>query len=701
MSIKRFIWIPLVAFIVSIGLFVNFGSSSVVLAGKNHALSRSSLELTRLNGELQHCINGVDELVLRVQTMERLISNAQINREFKARSSCLNPTLDNMDRLLVEYLDQGGEQGKMHIADLKHQTESWLLEARRILGIQASSWILAPHAFKAMSDGIGHLLVQLENEIAQAPVIIARTNTQQVQSMRRTMIGSLLIFSAIMAGVIVVTRRFVADVEKIADSMKALCAGDLAVDVSLSERRGELSRLAAGVMTFRDALVRLTNAEARHAHLANHDPLTEIYNRRYLMEFGDELTKQGSIKTVVLLKIDLDYFKQVNDTYGHAAGDIFLIDTVKAMQSQLRSGDVLARLGGDEFTVILTGSDVLEVWPDLVDGLMMKLGEPVMLQGQPVDRSACIGISTSPNDGVTIEELLASADVALYEGKNRGRGCSVRVDSDMLAASQSRNELSRAIELGVENAEFFAWFQPKIAAMTGRVVGFEALARWKHSERGLLTPFHFIVEAESSDLVIRIGEQVLEDTLRALKHLKMIGRQSNISINASARELSLPCYANKFIAALQQHQIDSGSVSIEILETVALESSNEHVSVNLQRLKDFGISIWIDDFGTGFSTVSVLRHPGIHGIKIDRSFVCSEQSEDGDKVLLESMVRMAKAMGKACLLEGVETKEELDYTRKIGCDTVQGYYYAQPMPFDMILPWLATYETQESARKAA
>lgn len=257
----------------------------------------------------------------------------------------------------------------------------------------------------------------------------------------------------------------------------------------------------------------------------------------------------------------------------------------------------------------------------------------------------------------------------------------------MIAANQARIDLSRELEDAVSRREFVAYFQPRVATASGKVIGFEALVRWNHAERGVVGPNHFIEVAESSDLIVRIGEQMLLETVRATRVMKEARIVSNISVNASSRELSMPGYAHRFLEILRDHDVDACAISVELLETVALDDSNEEISANLNLLMENGVRTWIDDFGVGFSTVGVLQHGYIYGIKIDRRFVCAKDSANEQEMLLNAIVRMARGMGKSCVLEGVESEAEANYAKEIGCDAIQGYYYAKPMPLDQLLLW--------------
>lgn len=686
MSIKRFVWIPVIVFVASVGIFVNYGMASIRFAETTHGLSNSALQLKKANSELKQCIANIDELVRRVFGMERLISKEEIDREYKIRTHCLEPATSRMNALLKIHQNLGG-QGEGLVIEVRALTDSWLLEAERVLGLTASSSILTPHAFDLLSDNIDDSLESLESEVERVPALISRQNEMQVASLYRILFLTLLVFTVFMTYVIFSIRRFVSDIDHLARAMKELCRGNTAIDVPIDESQGELARVATGIVAFREALIKVIKGEERYAHLANHDPLTNVFNRRRFMEVVESLIGENEGASLVVLKIDLDKFKQVNDSYGHAAGDAVLVDTVDIMQASLREGDVLARLGGDEFVVVLTGPDGQHTWSTVVDRILMSVEEPARISGLTIDRGLSIGVSVYPDDGRTIDELLVSADIALYEAKARGKGCSVRVNATMIATNLARMKLIEELEYAVERREFAAYFQPKIASTTNEIVGFEALARWNHAERGVIGPFHFIEVAETSDLIVRIGELVLLEAIRAIRLLKEAGLESDISVNASARELSKASYADTFMDTLRAHDVEASAVSVELLETVALEFSNEEISKNLIRLNESGVLTWIDDFGVGYSTVGVLQHGFIHGIKIDRRFVCTSDSGEAQRTLLKTIVQMAKGLDKRCILEGVETEAEMHYARDIGCEVIQGYYHAKPMPLEELIPW--------------
>lgn len=574
-------------------------------------------------------------------------------------------------------MQNGGHESSVTVARLQAQTDDWLSDAKHILGIEPSLSILAPHAFARKTGLIVETLQRFDADISQAPKFIADANQRQQDSLRRLMIASLVICGVIVLCIVFVVKRFVADVDRIVAAMKLSCAGELDFELSDVERTGDLARLFNGIVAFRRALISLVEAESRNARIAESDPLTAVYNRRYLMAHQKALASTMEHEAVFVLKIDLDKFKHVNDTFGHAAGDHYLVNTVNALRRMLRPDDVLARLGGDEFAIVLSSADAERRWQDLLNRMLKRLEEPVLYRGQLIDRSISVGVSARPHDGKTIDELLASADVALYEGKARGRGCGLRVDADMLQASRDRVDLLHAIQEGVDNEQFTAWFQPKVDTLTGDIVGLEALARWNYPERGVLSPQHFIDVAEESELIVMIGEQILRESIKAHEMLVDFGWQGSISINASARELKKPDYASALIATLSERDVRPSAISIELLETVARDDACDALEGNLAQFNSCGVPVWIDDFGVGYSTISVLQHEAFEGIKIDRRFVCDESSSEGDKVLLDAIVRMGQAMGKVCVLEGVETAEQSAYARRIGCSVVQ------------VLPWKA------------
>ena len=704
MSIKHLAWAPVVVFVVSVALFVNYGRTGIRLAENNHGLGRTALQLIETNDRLKRCVSGIGELVRRVQDMERLMMPDEIRRGYAARTRCLEPTIDEMAALKATLGDHGGERetGRL-LAEFRVATAAWLLEAERILGLVPARSIMTSHSFERSSVDIDRRLSSLAEEVRRVPATIARQNAAQVTSLQRVLFLSLLLFSAIMACAILLARRLAAAVDRIVAAMRELCRGNTHVEIPREAGQGELARLADGVSVFRDALIDVMQGEERYAHLANHDPLTDACNRRRLMEAGERLIRERGDGSVVMIKMDLDRFKQINDACGHAAGDALLVDTVGVMWATLREGDLLARLGGDEFVAVLVGADSRDVWTDVVERLVTGLREPMRFSGRLIERSVSVGVSVCPEDGESVDELLMNADIALYAAKARGRDGFVRVNGEMIAENRARIALSREIEEAVARGEFAAHFQPKVDPTTDEVVGFEALARWNHAERGVLGPYHFLEAAESSELVVRIGEQVLLETVRAVKTLQAAGFESTISVNASARELALPDYAERFVATLRTHEVDLGAVSVELLETVELEDANECARVNLERLNRHGVSTWIDDFGVGFSTVGVLQHDFVHGVKIDRRFVCDERSSVRDRTLLDTLVRMAHGMGKRCVLEGVENEAELRVARAIGCDVVQGYHYARPMPLEELVPWWREHAcgAEGDGRKAA
>ena len=692
MTLKHFVWLPAIVFLTSIAILVNYGMTSIRLAERSNALSRSAVQLTTTDAELRRCVAGVDELVRRIARMERMVSAERVRADYAERSRCLTPLIDRVTVLARGHEDaDGSDESRDAVAELRVRIMAWLDGAHSVLGMHRSLAVLTLDAFQSRSAQVESALLRIERQVRRIPERIDRQNDRQHDALLRTLGVSMLVFSVVMACTLLLLRRFTQDVNRIAAAMQKLCRGNVDIEVFTRATRGELLRLADGVRAFRDALMSVKRAEERSAHLARHDPLTEVHNRRHFMELGNTLFAREPSRQRVVLKIDLDRFKHVNDTYGHAAGDAYLVDTVRVMRACLEEGDILARLGGDEFAIIVSdpGAESSNHGAVVAERLVGACDTVVKTGGRSIDRSISIGVSRYPHDGRSVDALLVSADIALYEAKSRGRGRFVCVDDDMIAADRAVIALASELERAVERHELLAHFQPKIDLLTHEVCGFEALVRWQHPQRGLLTPWHFVETAESSELIIRIGEQVLLQAIQAVQRLERDGLKHTVSVNASARELSTPGYAERFIATLCAQGVDPGDISVELLETVTLESRAEQISINLNRLNEHGVRIWIDDFGVGFSTVGVLQHPFIHGIKIDRRFVCCDASAQADKTLLDAIVGMARGMGKRCLLEGVENAQQLNHAQRIGCDVVQGYHFAKPMPIEALVRWCA------------
>ncbi|WP_374327810.1 putative bifunctional diguanylate cyclase/phosphodiesterase [Azonexus sp.] len=423
-------------------------------------------------------------------------------------------------------------------------------------------------------------------------------------------------------------------------------------------------------------------AEARLHHMAHHDMLTGLANRFSLkerLEHALAVARRESSR-VALLFIDLDRFKVINDTLGHHIGDELLIQVSQRLRGAVRDSDLVARLGGDEFVVMASGVEQMSSVATVAEKLVKVVGEPYAIGPHTLYTTPSIGIAVYPMDGENGEALMKNADAAMYHAKAAGRNNFQFFDARMNEAAIERLNIEHALHQALEREEFVLHYQPVIDLQSGKVSSVEALIRWQHPERGMVSPVLFIGVAEETGLIQPIGDWVVWTACRQLAAFRAAGiADVKMAINISAvqmRNSSLPIVARGVIDA---YSLAPGDLIFEITESVAMEQPDETIRV-LDILRNMGVTLALDDFGTGYSSLSYLRMFALDKLKLDRSFV-EEIGEDIDgQVICDATIGLAHALGLTLVAEGVETEDQLEYLRARGCDLVQGYLFSKPLP---------------------
>ena len=437
------------------------------------------------------------------------------------------------------------------------------------------------------------------------------------------------------------------------------------------------------VWSFSDITARKL-AQQRLEHQAFHDPLTNMPNRALFMQ---NLTRalaraQRSLQTVAVLFLDLDRFKVVNDSLGHETGDQLLIEASHRLRDCLRPGDLAARFGGDEFTVLLEGIEQPEMATRVAERIAIALSAPFELSGHEVMTTASVGIVMSHQGGDRAEDLLRDADVAMYRAKSKGRARYEIFDAAMSARAFERLKTEVDLRQGIKREQLRLHFQPIVDFTSGRIMGAEALVRWQHPERGLIFPDNFIGLAEESDLIFALGKWVLHSACeQAHQWIRQFSCDTpfSISVNLSARQFQQPDLVEQISAVLRASGLDAQRLNLEITESVMLEGGGTHQDT-LSELKNLGVQLSIDDFGTGFSSLSYLLRFPLDTLKIDKSFVQSALESTRDAAIVRTMHELSKAVGMKVVAEGVETAPILQQLRALGCDAGQGYFFAKPLP---------------------
>jgi len=429
-------------------------------------------------------------------------------------------------------------------------------------------------------------------------------------------------------------------------------------------------------------------AESRLHELATHDTLTGLPNRALLHERVQRMLDACPHgRTVAVMFLDLDRFKEVNDSFGHELGDILLCEVAARLRKVLRPCDVIARLGGDEFVVVAECAGAADAGA-IAAKLLDVLGLPVHLGTQEVTAGASIGISLFPQDAGTKELLFQTADTAMYGAKRAGRNRYRFFEPEMTLAAQARMALEMALRPALARAEFELHYQPRVDLRTMAVVGLEALLRWTSADLGRVSPGEFIPVAEETGLIVPLGRWVLGEACRRTRALiEHHGRRLCVSVNVSARQLAQAEFVDDVRAALADAGLPADCLELELTESALIEDI-ERTAAMLDELHALGVKLAVDDFGTGYSAIAYLRRFPIDVLKLDRSFVLQADGRVSALDFIKAFVDMAHALKLSVVAEGVETAEVLDFLRAADCDEVQGYLLARPMPEAALDAWL-------------
>lgn len=451
--------------------------------------------------------------------------------------------------------------------------------------------------------------------------------------------------------------------------------------LSISSVRNDADQVTYYVGIFSD-ITQIKQTEQRLRRLAHFDPLTRLPNR---LLFRDRL-QQALVEAgqhgqmVALMLLDLDRFKNINDSLGHKAGDDLLKAVAKRIVSCVRKSDTVARLGGDEFTVVLSEIPEPQIAAGVARKIMRALAEPFRLGGREVFITASVGISLYPSDSTEVGRLLQSADMALYRAKDQGRDNFQFFAREMNLEVAKRLDLELALRGAVERNEFTVYYQPRLNCSTGQITGVEALVRWNHPTRGLVSPLDFIPAAEETGLIVPIGEWVTKAACAQKKAWQQAGLPSvTMAVNASARQLAQPDLVDTIVRIIRKADVDPTAIELELTESVAMKDADTTIKI-FSEFKRNGIQICIDDFGTGYSSLNYLKRFPIDKLKIDKSFVEFCSSEPDDKAIVEAIIAVAHSLKLTVVAEGVETEEQLGLLKGLNCDEWQGYYCSRPVP---------------------
>ncbi len=474
-------------------------------------------------------------------------------------------------------------------------------------------------------------------------------------------------------------------------------------DIIYTVTNVSLVQLSGGESCYLYQVVDVTDRksyESRLLNLAHHDELTGLYNRAKLYEVFDGflINSQRAGQNFAVLFVDLDNFKQVNDSLGHEAGDELLRVVARRMRKYLRQDDCVARLGGDEFIILLRDVADKQAVCRVVELLIEKISSPIRLDVALVHVGMSAGVAVYPFDGDTVQTLMRNADSALYDAKGRGRGCFQVYRPELTESANLRLMLDADLRTAINNQEFEIYYQPLIDLRTGGVSSVEALLRWNHPKKGLLAPESFIDYALESGLICPMGDWVIASVCAQLAAWRQVGLNVAVSINVSARQFQQDSLIARVARCLQQYKIDPQYLIIEITEQIFMEEV-EAVLQRVQALRNLGVRISLDDFGTGYSSLNYIVRFSPDYLKIDRSFVGRIGEQAQHNGMVEAIVGLGRIVPLGIVAEGVETQQQFDFLKASGCHFAQGYYFSKPCCAEDISHYLTAQGTEHESHQ--
>lgn len=430
--------------------------------------------------------------------------------------------------------------------------------------------------------------------------------------------------------------------------------------------------------------------EQRLSDLAHRDGLTNLPNRMSFIKLLDQLVASRALRedgsnggSFVILLIDLDYFKEVNDTFGHPTGNGLLIEVAKRIASAVDADAMAARLSGDEFAVLAPNLSTEAEAEVLAERIRKNLFQPYLIDGHALNISGSIGGAIFPDHGSNAADIIRCADLALYAAKKKRNHLTIFTES-MMAHRLAESKLRSALFNAVENDEFLVYYQSKVDTVNGRHVGFEALVRWRHPDLGILAPGRFLHLLDTASSITAMTEVVINKVAHDIRVWRDAGLSySSVAINMPEAVLISEAAYDMLSNAVRRYSLDWSDLAIEITEDVFVNKYREQILATVVKLAQRGVSIALDDFGTGFASLTNLRDFQFDDVKIDRSFVSTIGIDSKSEQIIKAMVSLVGDLGKNCVAEGVETQEQIRFLRQVGCAVVQGYYFGKPEPFEM------------------
>ncbi|MTV49991.1 EAL domain-containing protein [Heliobacillus mobilis] len=616
-------------------------------------------------------VNQSDENNLMLRASERLTVIDNLLHTFEERP------LDNQERIWLDQL----RQELASYQEERAQALALLTAGRHQEAFEHYQNYGAVHL-----DNADALLRVLSDHVTGVAAIQSRQGEQTafLSAVTIIAISSLAVLLALLSGMSL-NRLITKPLKSMLTEVEKVAAGDLSGLESQvpAKTKDEIGKLAIGFNQMARSLneyLKQLEAKNREIHYqAYHDSLTELANRRKFQDRLQDLLKNEALRVMAILFIDLDRFKDINDTMGHSTGDMLLKAVARRLIHCLPGADTVARLGGDEFTVILVEPRDNCVIEKVCESVMQSIAHPFVLKGHEYYIAASIGISLYPVDGDNAETLVRAADTAMYQAKQKGRNNYQFFTSCMHDAIANRLTLEKYLRKAVELNEMELFYQPKVCLETGRIMGMEALLRWNHPKLKLISPTEFIPIAEETGMILALGEWALVEACRQTKSWQEAGLPFlRVAVNLSPNQFHQPDLPEQIRWILEDTGLDPQWLELEITENILMDKTADTLNT-LQQLKSIGVCISLDDFGTGYSSFSYLKGFPIDCLKIDRTFIQDIPRSPKDANIASAMIRLARNLNMIVVAEGVETKEQLAFLQNHQCHVAQGYIFSEPL----------------------
>ena len=590
--------------------------------------------------------------------------------------------LTNEGHVFAEY---HGAHDRLHGREHHHGSAMEDEELRQYLSAQGEE----SKGFLGLHENVT-VMRKIVLEGSELGTVVIQSNKESLQEKLYLFLivtGTVMLVAALIAYIISIRlQRLISEpIMRLVQTMKRVSHEK---NYSLRSERSSTDEIGALIDGFNEMLKEIAERDEllkeRYDHLqqlAHFDTLTRLPNR---VLFYDRLT-QALLQAwrlrqkVAIFFVDLDHFKDINDTLGHRIGDLLLVEVARRFNEIVRASDTVGRMGGDEFTLFLQNIASAENAALVAQKLVANIGRPYMIDGHEIFITASLGITLFPNDGDTADELLKNADAAMYYVKEHGKNTFQFYSQEMNLKTSHRLALQNSLRHALERDELVLFYQPKVNIETMQLTGMEALLRWKHPELGLLGPDRFIPLAEETGLIISIGEWVLRTACRQLKEWEAEGVPvCKLAVNVSAVQFRKHDFAEALFRILQEYQVTPHLIELELTESAVMQDVEASVAV-LKEFKRQGIRISIDDFGTGYSSLSFLKRFPIDSLKIDRSFIFNLTSSLDDSAIVTAIIAMAHSLNLNIIAEGVETESQLAFLSERGCHEMQGYLFSVPL----------------------